>query len=541
MRQFLIIVLSFLNVVSISSSELETLYTELEKEMNNCDTYIRQRESKINGLKLAARYTQSNDALLNIYDKLFSCYYDYQYDSAMVYTCKELSLARSCHNIRYESLALMHRSLLLSLAGFYSDGQQCFDKVDSIGVPEDLREEYWRTKYTFLSFWYDYYRGSEFKDKLKPDILRSLSFVMKYTPPTSTRHMFYKAIRKQNSGDYQKAADLWRQTMTRLHYGDPLYAQAACNLAVCLGMLGDDEGYETWLIKASIGDIRCATRQEVAMKFLAIYIYNKPQGFVSHAEKLMNFSLHNARAYNSRMRLMGLAREWPAIISAYQQELLSNNNYLRLSLIGLTLLLIAVMGAMYYIKRQNKLLSLSRKELKESYDNLDKLNGDIRLSNSRLLDINAKRETLAKVYIDLCDKYINRFKIFKTLVSRKIKAGQVRDLMSKLSSADLTTEEANEFLNNFDKAFIQLYPSFVTELNKLFRNDVSMSQAKDGHLSTELRIAALIRLGVTDSSEIANLLFYSPQTVYNYRWSLKSKAIRKDSFESDVAQLCRYE
>jgi hypothetical protein len=541
MRYFLLTVIFLLNTVAISASVNRNLYTQLEKEMDNSDIYIRQRESKISGLKSAARYTQNNDALLNIYDKLFDCYYDYQYDSAMVYVCKELALARSCRNTRYESLALMHRSLLLSLAGFYSDGQDCLDKVDSIGVTEDLRREYWRTRYIFTTFWNDYYRDSEFANKLKSDMLHSLSVFMMYIPKNSTRYMFSKAIQRQYTGDYRAAVDLWRQTIPRLRYGDPLYAQSACNLAVCLGMLGDNDGYETWLIKASIGDIRCATRQEAAMQFLAIYIYNKPDGSVNHAEKFINYSLHNARAYNSRMRLMGIAREWPAIINAYQQELLSNNNYLRLSSIGLTLLLVLVMGGMYYINRQNKLLSISRKELEKSYDNLDMLNREIQLTNSRLLDVNAKRETLAKVYIDLCDKYINRFKNFKTLVKRKITAGQVRDLLSKLSSADLTTEEADEFLNNFDRAFIQLYPSFVTELNKILRNDVSITQTKDGQLSTELRIAALLRLGVTDSSEIANLLFYSPQTVYNYRWSLKAKAKQKDSFETDVVQLCRYE
>lgn len=541
MRHFLLTAIFLFNAVTIFSSVNRNLYTQLEKEMDNSDIYIRSRESKINGLKSAARYTQNNDALLNIYDKLFDCYYDYQYDSAMVYVSKELALARSCHNSRYELLALMHRSLLLSLAGFYSDGQECLDKVDSIGVTEDLRREYWRTRYIFTTFWNDYYRGSEFANKLKPDMLYSLSLVMKYTPKNSSRYMFCKAIQKQYSGDYRTAVDLWRQTLSRLRYGDPLYAQSACNLAVCLSILGDNDGYETWLVKASIGDIRCATRQEAAMQLLALYIYNKPDGSVNHAEKFIKFSLHNARAYNSRMRLMGIAREWPAIINAYQQDLLANNNYLRLSSIGLALLLVLVMGGMYYIKRQNKLLSISRKELEKSYDNLDKLNREIQLTNSKLLDVNVKRETLAKVYIDLCDKYINRFKNFKILVKRKIKAGQVRDILSKLSSADLTTEEADVFLNNFDRTFIQLYPSFVTELNKLLRGDASITQTKDGQLNTELRIAALLRLGVTDSSEIANLLFYSPQTVYNYRWSLKSKAMHKDSFETDVMQLCRYE
>ena len=153
------------------------------------------------------------------------------------------------------------------------------------------------------------------------------------------------------------------------------------------------------------------------------------------------------------------------------------------------------------------------------------------------MDTNCKREGLAKIYIDLCAKYIDKLKKFQTLVKRKIKANQVNELLSTISSSRISEEDAAVFLNKFDKAFLDLYPTFVQELNALLLPGQQITTKNDA-LTTELRIYALIRLGIKESSEIADLLFYSPQTIYNYRSAVKSRAINKDSFETDIAKIC---
>ena len=158
--------------------------------------------------------------------------------------------------------------------------------------------------------------------------------------------------------------------------------------------------------------------------------------------------------------------------------------------------------------------------------------------NEQLLDTNLKREGLAKIYIDLCAKYIDRLKKYQTLVRRKIKANQVQELLSTMSSSRISEEDAAAFMNRFDKAFLDLYPTFVDELNALLLPENQLVLRQPGTLSPELRIYALIRLGVRESSEIADLLFFSPQTIYNYRSALKAKAISKDTFDADVKNLC---
>lgn len=166
------------------------------------------------------------------------------------------------------------------------------------------------------------------------------------------------------------------------------------------------------------------------------------------------------------------------------------------------------------------------------------LNEQLHDLNEKLLETNKKREGLVRLYIDLCSRYINRLKKQQTLVKRKIKANQAQELLTQLSSERLSEEDATTFLSRFDRAFLDLYPGFPQELNALLQPEYQIMQPESHALTTEQRIMALVRLGVNESSEIANLLFYSPQTIYNYRSVIKSKAKNKDTFEAEVVKLC---
>lgn len=158
--------------------------------------------------------------------------------------------------------------------------------------------------------------------------------------------------------------------------------------------------------------------------------------------------------------------------------------------------------------------------------------------NEQLADTNRKRDELSKLFIDLCDKFISRLAKYQTLVIRKIRAGQVQQLLSLSNSSRLSEEDSEVFYHKFDKAFLALYPTFVEEFNALLRDDAKLMPKQEGSLTNDMRVYALIRLGVKESSEISNLLFYSPRTVYNYRSQMKNRAVDRDTFEDDVRRLC---
>ncbi len=190
------------------------------------------------------------------------------------------------------------------------------------------------------------------------------------------------------------------------------------------------------------------------------------------------------------------------------------------------------------LKDSNKALKDSNNELKGSNDELKDSNKALRNSNDELVNTNAKRELMANAFIMLCYQYIERLDSQRKLVIRKIKANQQNELLSILSSSKRGTEESQSFFSQFDKIFLSLYPSFVNELNSLLIPEAQIELKEDNELTPTLRVAALVRLGVTESPKIAGILSYSLQTIYNYRSTLKNSAIDKEHFEENLQKLC---
>ena len=189
------------------------------------------------------------------------------------------------------------------------------------------------------------------------------------------------------------------------------------------------------------------------------------------------------------------------------------------------------------LKDSNKALKDSNNELKDSNNELKDSNKALRNSNDELVNTNAKRELMANAFIMLCYQYIERLDSQRKLVIRKIKANQQNELLSILSSSKRGTEESQNFFLQFDKIFLSLYPSFVNELNSLLIPEAQIELKEDNELTPSLRVAALVRLGVTESPKIAGILSYSLQTIYNYRSTLKNSAIDKENFEENLQKL----
>ena len=190
------------------------------------------------------------------------------------------------------------------------------------------------------------------------------------------------------------------------------------------------------------------------------------------------------------------------------------------------------------LKDSNKALKDSNNELKDSNNELKDSNKALRNSNDELVNTNAKRELMANAFIMLCYQYIERLDSQRKLVIRKIKTNQQNELLSILSSSKRGTEESQNFFSQFDKIFLSLYPSFVNELNSLLIPEAQIELKEDNELTPTLRVAALVRLGVTESPKIAGILSYSLQTIYNYRSTLKNSAIDKEHFEENLQKVC---
>ena len=270
------------------------------------------------------------------------------------------------------------------------------------------------------------------------------------------------------------------------------------------------------------------------------------------AQRYINVSLNDANVFSSRPRRIDLYSNLHTILSAYNHALENAGKWHIVLMLSIIVLLLVIVVETMRIKRKNNLMQQNEKKLtaqteqlsainykqKEANEELVKSNDALTESIDKFEQTNTKREYMAKAYISLCYLYIEKLENQRKMVIRKIKANQQKELLSILSSSKRTAEENQTFFSQFDSIFLSLYPSFVTELNTLLTPEAQVELKENNELTPSLRVAALIRLGITESSMIAGILSYSPQTIYNYRSALKNGAIDKDSFEENLQRLC---
>lgn len=522
----------------------QRLLLRLDSILSNREAYHNSKEMYISILKNYAKKKQSKEELLKIYEDLYQEYYVYQFDSARVYINKAILLSQQIKGTDHVIQNLLYKVQLFGIGGLYSEASNLLNAIQVKKISPKLYFLYYITRFTLYSYRSDYCNDDYYSPRYRALAAYSLKMAMPYLTRNMPEYDFYH-------GEYyiyvtrndKKALDYYLKTIHHQKETSRYYAMASFAIANNYNAHGDTAKYEKYLIQACIGDALCNTRENLALQDLAIFLFKGGQKRVNNverADKYIKIALEDAKLYNNRLRILEISQKLPIIVSTYESMIKSNNSKLEFTLIIISILIIISLFGIVLIFRQNKLLTLHRKQLYKSNDQLILFNNRLNILNSELLDTNRKREGLAKLYIDLCAKYIDRLSKYQNLVQRKIKAHQVDELLSTISSSRLSEENATTFTNRFDKAFLDLYPTFIDEFNNLLIDPQPKKTGKTikSSMTNEQRIYALIRLGVLESSEIASLLFYSPQTIYNYRSTVKNRAKNKDTFEYDVQNLC---
>lgn len=543
-RTFTIIIL--LTSYLFANAEIQALYQKLDSVIAKREQYTQDKEQKIDMIKKSARVVTDKITLMKLYNEIYNEYNHFRFDSAMTYAKKGIELAVKEKNDYYYYLNTIHEAMLLATGGLYSEAKANLDQLTENKMDSTLLYEYNLAQYWLYTYWSDYSNDSEYRtvyweNKIKY-LKRTVPLAKKY--PNDYNYLMGEYF-MYIVGDGHKSLPYYNKVIENNPYNSRLYSTACFAISCIYAALGDEEKHEEYLIRTVITDVVTPVKENLSFQELAMLLFRKGgDSQLKRAEQYIQLSMEDAKFYNNRLRIIENSNKLPAIISKYKEMMKEQNDKLRSSLTWTIILLLGLIISLTFIIRQNKLLSKHRRKIAESNrqltelnDELSLLNSGLKQSNSKMQETNVKREALAKLYIDLCSKYIERLSKYQKLVCRKIKANQVNDLLSTMTSSRLSDEDAATFMHNFDKAFLDQYPTFITEFNSLLQPEHAI-KTKNNTLTTELRIFALVRLGVKESSEIANLLFYTPRTIYNYRSMTKNKAINKESFENDVLHLC---
>lgn len=511
------------------------LFERIDHAIEMDAQYKRNKETNIKRLKRLASDAITKQQKLVYLDSIYEAYSTYRYDSANAYVGYGLQLAEASNNTYYIIKNKINRASVLSVGGFYSQSENILESINPSELPHELKLYYYFTYAWLYNYWASFCANSEFAGEYIAKKKHYLELMLQNATAEEKRKAEYFYIKgeciyldhpthKDVLGNFLKAVKLSPKD-TRLH------ASAAYGVARYYQDIERYDLYEYYLVEASESDGICQLMETLALQKLAYFIYNKGEKYSKRAAKYIRHSMSDAQFFNNRLRMIEISNILPVIAAANQNAAERSSNRMKIGLIILSVILMGILClAVSNIKQKNH-LKKQRLEIAKQNEQLADL-------NQRLVLTNKRRETYMRLFMDISAVYIKKLDDYRKLVSRKIKARQTDDLLKSINSFKLAEEESKMFYIRFDKAFLELYPDFVKELNTLLLPQYQISLPSSNELTTEVRIYALMRLGVTDSQEIATLLYYSTQTIYNYKSGMRAKAKNRETFENDINRLC---
>ena len=543
MRVFILTItfcLSFLNAEADNSK----LYERLDSVIANRAEYNANKEKRLHDIKIGINYVNNATDKLRIYERLVNEYTPYKYDSAMVYVQKAINLAKHIDSSEYYTQFQIIKARLLACRGFYIEAKEILGKLE---IPPTNRQLNYLYNCSLSALYFNLNistKNTEYCQRYYTLFQKYIDKAIEYCPKKDAQYYYMKGVQLYSKGTIHDISTCFNKAMSLSEPDSRLYAMSAYALSKTYDRNHQSEKQERYLLLAAISDIMASTNESLALQEVALSLY-KNQDNLSKANEYINISLKDADTHSNLQRRMELYTNLHVILSAYYEKLQKHSTWQDVAIISILGLMAVIVAAIVFVVRKNQLLKLKENELKTlteqfSADNkaLQNSNKALQNSNDEFEYTNSKRESMANAFIMLCYQYIERLDSQRKLVIRKIKTNQQNELLSTLSSSKRSAEESQNFISQFDKIFLSLYPSFVKELNTLLTPDAQIQLKDDNELTPTLRVAALIRLGVTESAKIAGILSYSPQTIYNYRSTLKNSAIDKENFEENLQKLC---
>lgn len=500
---------------------------ELDGVIQQKDKYALSKEAELDELRTRLKYARNDRQRYELCDKLFSSYLHYQADSALAYVERKQELLPLLNEPLLEQEVIINRAEVMGVMGMYSWAEVLLSKINSKDLSPELLGYYYRTQRANYGWFADYLVNKELKGiyQEKTHVYRD-SILLTITPGIDRD--IVEAEKLMLEGQVDKSLEI----LNRLLEGNPdLRQQAYINytLAEGYGRKGDIDSQIYRLALTAIADLKFGTREYASLQKLAYLLYDK--GDVDRAYKYLNCSMDDAVACNARLRFSEVTEFFPIVDKTYKlkeerSRMISNILLMCVSFLSLTLI-----GGVFWLYRWNKKLSLMRR-------NLSMTNDQLRLVNKELAQTGKVKEAYIAHYLDRCVAYLDKLESYRRSLAKLAMASRIDDLFKAIKSEQFIKDERKEFYHNFDKTFLELFPRFIESFNGLLVEEGRISPKSNELLTTELRIFALIRLGVTDSNAIAHFLGYSLATVYNYRSRMKNRAKGdKEAFEQDVMNL----
>ena len=519
-------------------SELRELLRELDRTLDNSAVYVEARQSRIDLLAAMAaekyvRPEQRYQINLSLYDE----YSAFSFDKSMACLYANLDLAAEAGSREKRDETNIMLAALYTNAGMYLEASEIFNRdIDPAKLAPSLKTDYYLARQLLA---YELSRYSKQEQVVEEALKQYENYsAILFAEPNgmSFEQNCRLGIYLMHKYRFDEAEHIFKQLLSENQPSSRNYAIAAYRLGEICDQTERKEEMLCWYARSAIADVQSATKDNAALCSLANQLFGYHD--IARAFRYIRVSMDDAIFYNAKLRPWQVAASMPHIEQAAQESERMRTRQLNNFTIIVSALLFFLLTACVYLWRSYRQTRRNQKILSERNRQIDSYNRELSELNKVIGEANRVKEEYIGLFLSICSNYIDRLIDYQRNVRRKLTSGKVAELQKETSSSSLIEEETRKFYEIFDTAFLQLYPTFVEDFNSLLADDEHIELHKGDLLNTELRIFALIRLGITDSSKIASLLRYSVNTIYNYRAKVKNKAkFRRDDFEEAVRHI----
>ncbi|NDV84015.1 DUF6377 domain-containing protein [Bacteroides sp. 51] len=552
MRHCLILFSIFLALSCYSKTKSDTVYVNFEKALANKDFYAQLKFNEIAEIRKLLSTPHINDQQrYDINHQLYDAYKIFIADSAIVYTKENVEIAQrlnDAHRLIGSQLDLIG---LYTVSGLYIEalnGIRELEHLDKRKLPDWFSSYYYQINNQLYKS-YSLLNDINGKEYLEKSILYRDSLL----GVLDTNSNFYKIVYAEKLLDnkqIEQAQVLLEEMFGKSTSEDHEHAVLAHALANVYKAKGNIEEQKKYLLISAMSDIKNAIKENASMQMLASVLYEA--GDIANAYKCIRSSMEDAMFCNARLRTFEVSKIFPIIDSAYKDSVDKQQRVLIIFLVAVSILSFLLIMAVIYVYKQMKRIARIRKELyhtniklKDLNDNLQNSNEKLSKLNLKLFDVNSElseanqiKEAYIGHFLDLCSTYIDKIESYQNTLRKKAADKKLEELYKILKSREMIDNELKALYENFDNIFLHLYPNFVEDFNSLLLNEERFQLKANELLNAELRIFALIRLGITDSSKIAKFLHYSANTIYSYRTRVRNKsAVPREQFENMVMKI----
>lgn len=539
--------------------EIPQLLATLDSILVQTGELASQKELKIAQLKKklsnAANFEEEFWINKMLYDESFV----FNADSAMKYVDRNIQIATELKKKDWQDEWLINRSFMFAATGLLKEAGEVLEKVDSTSLSDGLKLSYYYQR-SYLYSHLGQYMGDQkqVNNKYYNEFENANKHMLALVRPKDPLYWWCVASCNELSPEDSLFSALENVVLSS-HHNTRLDAMNAYGLSNMYKRIGDKEKTMIYLIYSAMADLRVCNRDIASLQELSSLLYDA--GDIDRAYAYMNYCLKAALLYPNRVRIINISTELDKIYANYQQRDIRWRNSLQNYLYVVTFFSIILVLALIGLYRQTKKLRKSRTELDSANHSLNQhvvelsqmhkqlalanqelqnLNELLRSANQKLQESNDVKEEYIGYVFSICSNYISKLDEYRKNINRKLKTGQFEEARQLTDNSSLTQNELKDFYANFDAVFLRVYPDFVADLNSLLRPEEQILLKDASELNTEVRIYALVRLGINDSVKIADFLHCSPQTVYNHRLRMRNKAIiPKDKFAEAVRLLGR--